>query len=198
MRLSLNKSSLKQQRDALGMYHRFLPSLDLKRQQLLTAWREAREELAELEKEDADLRQRVERFLPLLGSSTLRTRDLSSLVRVRSVNIESENVVGARVPVVRSVDFERTAYSTLTLPFWVDQLVDELENSARMRLRMQVQRERVSRLELASRKVTQRVNLFEKILIPTAKRNIKRIQIALSDEERSAVIRSKLSKKKHQ
>jgi V/A-type H+-transporting ATPase subunit D len=198
MRLSLNKSSLKQQRDALGMYRRFLPSLDLKRQQLLTAWREAREELAEMEKDDAALRKRVERFLPLLGSSTLRTRDLSSLVRVRAVRVESENVVGARVPVVRSVDFERTAYSTLTLPFWVDQLVDELENSARMRLQMQVQQERVSRLELASRKVTQRVNLFEKILIPTAKRNIKRIQIALSDEERSAVIRSKLSKKKHQ
>ena len=180
------------------MYRRFLPSLDLKRQQLLTAWREAREELAELEREDAALRQRVESLLPLLGSSTLRTRDLSSLVRVRSVNIVSENVVGARVPVVRSIDFERTSYSTLTLPFWVDQLVDELEASARMRLRMQVQQERVARLELASRKVTQRVNLFEKILIPTAKRNIKRIQIALSDEERSAVIRSKLSKKKHQ
>ncbi len=198
MRLSLNKSSLKQQRDALSMYRRFLPSLDLKRQQLLTAWREAREELAELAREDAALRQRVESLLPLLGSSTLRTRDLSSLVRVRSVNIVSENVVGARVPVVRSIDFERTSYSTLTLPFWVDQLVDELEASARMRLRMQVQQERVARLELASRKVTQRVNLFEKILIPTAKRNIKRIQIALSDEERSAVIRSKLSKKKHQ
>ncbi len=35
MRLSLNKTSLKQQRDHLEMYRKFLPSLDLKRQQLL-------------------------------------------------------------------------------------------------------------------------------------------------------------------
>ena len=44
MRLSLNKTSLKQQRDHLEMYRRFLPSLDLKRQQLLAAWRSAERE----------------------------------------------------------------------------------------------------------------------------------------------------------
>ncbi len=95
------------------------------------------------------------------------------------------------------MDFERTSYSTLTLPFWVDQLVDCLEEMATLRLKLEVERERVERLRVAARKVTQRVNLFEKILIPTAEENIKRIRIALSDEERSAVIRSKLAKKKH-
>lgn len=197
MRLSLNKSSLKQQRDALEMYRRFLPSLDLKRQQLLAAWRDARRELEELERQHEQLRRSLDRFLPLLGSSTLRTRKLSSLILVRSVEVDTENVVGARVPVLRRIEFERAAYSTLTFPFWVDQLVDSLEEVARLELRLQVHRERVSKLYTASRKVTQRVNLFEKILIPTAVQNIKRIQIALSDEERSAVIRSKLSKKKH-
>ena len=66
------------------------------------------------------------------------------------------------------MDFERTNYSTLTLPFWVDQLVDSLEEMATLRLKLEVEHERVERLRVASRKVTQRVNLFEKILIPTA------------------------------
>ena len=36
----------------------------------------------------------------------------------------------------------------------------------------------------------------EKVLIPDARANIKRIQVFLSDEERAAVVRSKLSKRK--
>ena len=198
MRLSLNKNSLKQQRDQLSMYQRFLPSLDLKRQQLLGAFKVARQQLAEAEKDVEKYKSYLARLLPLLGSSTLATRDLSQLVRVKEVTIEEENVVGARVPVVRKVEFERAAYSTLTLPHWVDQLVESLETLAKLRVQLQVQQARVERLGAAARKITQRVNLFEKVLIPTAKKNIKRIGIALSDEERAAVVRSKLSKRKHQ
>ncbi len=46
------------------------------------------------------------------------------------------------------------------------------------------------------RTVTQRVNLFDKVLIPQTRENIKRIRIALSDAERAAVVRSKIAKKK--
>jgi len=44
--------------------------------------------------------------------------------------------------------------------------------------------------------VTQRVNLFDKILIPTARRNIQRIRIYLGETERAAVVTSKLAKSK--
>jgi V/A-type H+-transporting ATPase subunit D len=51
-------------------------------------------------------------------------------------------------------------------------------------------------LQQAVRRTTQRVNLFDRILIPEARKNIKRIQIFLGDQERDAVIRSKLAKGK--
>lgn len=196
MRLSLNKNSLKQQRDQLGMYRRFLPSLDLKRQQLLGAWKESRAELELADQEVESYRQSLNRLLPLLGSSTLKTRDLASLVRVQEVVIDEESIVGARVPVVRHVTFERAGFSTLVLPFWVDQLVETLEHMASLRVQVQVHQARVERLGAAARKITQRVNLFEKVLIPTARENIRKIGVALSDEERSAVVRSKLAKGK--
>jgi V/A-type H+-transporting ATPase subunit D len=44
--------------------------------------------------------------------------------------------------------------------------------------------------------VTQRVNLFEKVLIPRARKSIQRIRVYLSDEERAAVVRSKIAKRK--
>ena len=79
-------------------------------------------------------------------------------------------------------------------------LVDEAESAlrrmARLHLNVEIGRVRVERLEVASRRITQRVNLFEKVLIPRAKENIKVIQIGLGEQERSAVVRSKIAKKK--
>ena len=51
-------------------------------------------------------------------------------------------------------------------------------------------------LETAVKTITQRVNLFDKVLIPKTKSNIKDIKIYLSDEEMAAVVRSKISKRK--
>lgn len=41
---------------------------------------------------------------------------------------------------------------------------------------------------------SQRVNLFEKVMIPTAKANIKKINIYLGDQQTAAVVRGKIAK----
>jgi V/A-type H+-transporting ATPase subunit D len=196
MALALNKSSLKLQRDQLGMYKRYLPSLDLKRQQLFSSLKLARTELEAARVEADELAKSLEGLYPLLGSSLAARLDLASLVRVRAVEIEEENVVGARLPVARQVSIETAPYSTLATPFWVDPLVRSLRRMAELRVLVEVSRVRVERLETASRRITQRVNLFEKVLIPGAEKNIKRIRIFVSDEERAAVVRSKIAKRK--
>jgi V/A-type H+-transporting ATPase subunit D len=197
MSLALNKSSLKQQRDQLKMFRRFLPSLDLKRQQLLAALKEARRELAAAERDVETLNAALSDILPLLGSSTIAEQNLASLVSIRNVSVEEENVLGTHLPVVREVDFEVEDYSTLVTPFWVDLLVEKAERLAELQVHLQVRRERVKRLDYAARRITQRVNLFEKVLIPQAVSNIRRIVIFLSDQERAAVVRSKIAKKKN-
>ena len=40
------------------------------------------------------------------------------------------------------------------------------------------------------------MNLFDKILIPRTRKNIQLIQVYLGDSERSAVVRSKVAKRK--
>jgi V/A-type H+/Na+-transporting ATPase subunit D len=61
---------------------------------------------------------------------------------------------------------------------------------------VEIGRERVRILEQATRRITQRVNLFDKILIPTTRKNIQRIQIFLGDADRAAVVTSKIAKVK--
>lgn len=198
MALALNKTTLKQQRDQLKTFKKFLPSLDLKRQQLLAALKVARNELLAAERDYQELQAKVSLTYPLLGSTTAATRDLASLIRIRSVKIGEENIVGTRLPVAQEVDFELAEYSRMVMPFWVDLLVGHLERMAELNVWLQVRRERVKRLDYAARRITQRVNLFEKVLIPKAEQNIRKIVIFLSDQERAAVVRSKIAKKKSQ
>ena len=87
-------------------------------------------------------------------------------------------------------------YSLLATPAWLDDAVTCLKEAATQRLRVGVYRQRVARMQSAVRRITQRVNLFEKVLIPQAKRDIARIRIFLSDLERSAVVTSKIAKGK--
>lgn len=196
MGIALNKTTLKQQRDQAKTYKQFLPSLDLKRQQLLAALKKAKRELDAIDAEIDQIHSQLDQLFPLLGSSTIATRNIASLVRVRNVVVEEENVLGTRLPTVREVDFEVGEYSTMVTPFWVDSLVTSLEKLAELKVKLQVAHQRVERLALAARKITQRVNLFEKVLIPQAEENIRRIVIFLSDQERAAVVRSKIAKGK--
>lgn len=196
MSIALNKTTLKQQRDQAKTFKQFLPSLDLKRQQLLVALKQARNIHAAVEAEIQSLARELQPLYPLLGSTTIPNVNVSQLIRVRSVRVELENMVGTKLPVIREIDFEVLEYSTLATPFWLDHLVDALRRMLRLRIEHQVSRRRVELLEVAARRITQRVNLFEKVLIPRAQDNIRRISIFLSDQERAAVVRSKISKGK--
>ncbi len=131
---------------------------------------------------------------PMLANEEI---DLGGLVRLADIRLAEENRLGVRLPVLEEVAFAERGYGLLARPHWVDAVVAKLKRAAELRLRIEVQRERVRRLEFAVRRTTQRVNLFEKVLIPTAQRHIRRIEIALADAERAAVVRSKIAKAKH-
>ena len=157
--------------------------------------REALQSQAQARAEVDRLSARIEEQLPMLAN---REIDVSGLVRFLSAQIREENVVGVRVPALVSVECVVQPYSMLAKPHWVDVLVERLKQAVEAHTQVQVAAERVRRLDRAVRRTTQRVNLFEKILIPDAKKNIRTIQIFLGDAERAATVRSKLAKAKHQ
>jgi V/A-type H+-transporting ATPase subunit D len=125
-----------------------------------------------------------------------REIELAGLVQLKAARLGEENVVGTRLPVLEAVEVQLRDYGYLEKPHWVDRLSDELTTMIELHVRLAVERRRVALLEEAVRKVTQRVNLFEKVLIPRAKEHIRKIRIYLSDAERAAVVRSKIAKRK--
>lgn len=190
-RLKLSKASLQQERTRLQLYEKLLPSLDLKRRQLKLELDKARDEHRATQAEVERLQARIGAELPMLANTAV---DLVGLVRMTAFELEEENVVGVRLPLLEKVECEVAEYSLLAKPAWVDALVERLKDAAEARTRIQVAEERVRILTRAERRITQRVNLFEKILIPRAKKNIQRIRIFLGDLERAAVVQAKLAK----
>lgn len=136
-------------------------------------------------------REKVSQMIPMLS---YREINLNDLVKVSAVEIGEENIVGINVPVLINVKLATTTYSPYLKPHWVDTLVVQLKIMLELKLRQQVDRRRLTILETAVKKVSQKVNLFDKVLIPKTERNIRKIRIYLSDAERADVVRAKMTK----
>lgn len=192
-RLQYSKAALHRQSAQLKRYRQYLPSLDLKRQQLIAERTKAMQQMRGTERD-------IERVMAFVGDNFPMLAELSisveQLVTVENVIIEQENVVGVEIPRLAAVEMIEQPYSFFCKPHWVDRFVDKLKEMLELRIRLEVERKRLALLELAVKKVTQRVNLFDKILIPRAEENIRKIRIFLSDAERAAVVRAKITKQK--
>jgi len=192
-RLALNKASLTKLNRQLKAYKDFLPSLDLKRRQLLGEQAKAKQAISTLNQQLIALEPLIANDLLMLSNQEV---DLTDIIKVVGVDVVKENVMGTRLPKLNGVDIQVQAYALLGRPHWVDPVVDALRTAVELRLRLQVAEQRLALLSQAVRKITQRVNLFDKVLIPQTQANIKKIRIYLSDAERAAVVNSKIAKRK--
>ncbi len=194
-RLALNKSSLTRQNQLLKGYRDFLPSLDMKRKQLLAEQAKARAMRSSEQLQLNAVSPWINEQLPMLAYQAI---SLEGLVSIAGVSLGEENVMGVRLPLLESVEFQLADYPLLARPHWVDPLVEKLKQALEMRLRMQVAEQRLKLLEAEVRTITQRVNLFDKVLIPRTREQIRKICIYLADEARAGVVRAKLAKRKKQ
>ncbi len=186
------KNELKAQREALRRFERFLPTLELKKQQLQREVRRAEAALRDAAAREAALLERLRPWARLLSSPPA----LGDYVRVQALDLETANIAGVNVPVLAAVRFERPAVDYFETPPWVEDaiaLVTEL-TSVMAEQRVLGRQKRLLGDEL--RITAQRVNLFEKVMIPRAEDSIRMIRIALGDAQTAAVARAKLAKGK--
>jgi len=191
-KLRKTNPELLQQRRSLERYRRFLPTLVLK-QQLIQA------EILRVRRERAELRERMEQGLaqiePWLGAlGESLPGPLTRLVSVAGVRTGERNVAGIPLQVLQGIDFRVLPYSPLATPSWLEAGIEFVKGLLELReaLRLSINQELALGMEL--RKVTQRVNLFEKVMIPQARENIRVIRIALAEEQTAGVGRAKIAK----
>ncbi len=196
-KVKLTKTALKQERDALKQYERFLPTLQLKKQQLQLEMRLCLEQIAANEERETASKNSLSAWSALFGDDTCPEL-IRKRIAVRSVKTEMQNIAGVSVPKYRGVDFEELPCDLYLEDPWLDDAVAAVRRIVEIRKEREVIREQYRLIGQELRTTTQRVNLFEKVKIPEAKENIRLIQIAIGDAQTSAVVRSKIAKKKLQ
>jgi len=196
-KIKFTKTALKKQRDALKQFKRFLPTLQLKKQQLQMEIRLSQKRLQDNEEKEALVKNNLDSWVAMFA--TPGAVDLiASLVAVDSIDTGRRNIAGVDVPVFDKVRFHSVEYDLFSTEPWIDNAVAILKDIIAVRIEHEIIQEQFRLLSQELRTTTQRVNLFEKVKIPECKSNIKKIQIYMGDMDTAGVARSKIAKKKTQ
>ena len=192
--VKLTKNELRFQQIRLNQLEKYLPTLQLKKAMLQTEVNEVRVEILRLQDDFHEARLTATHSGGLLNEHV--GLDLTLAAKVKRVDKEYENIAGVDIPIYMGIEFEPFEYPLFSTPAWLDAAVAELRAMAVARVKVLIAEEKKAALEKELREVSIRVNLFEKNLIPKAKRNIKRIKVFLGDQELAAVGQAKVAKAK--
>ena len=200
MAIKLTKNELKKQKDNLKQFQRYLPTLQLKKQQLQSVIMKMRNELPEKEAERIQMIGDLDDWVDVFAENEIFDEGLrlERLVEPDKVITKEDNIAGVKVPAFEELTFKDINYNVDDYPLWVDTAVFKLREIARLDALAATLRKQVELLEAELRTTSQRVNLFEKVKIPEAKENIRVIQVYIGDQQTAAVVRGKISKKKIQ
>ena len=198
MAIKLTKNELKKQKDNLKQFERYLPTLQLKKQQLQSVIMGIRQELAEKEAERIQMIGDLDDWVAVFAENEIfdEEKRLEQLVQPDKVIVKNENIAGVTIPAFEELTFKDISYDVDDYPLWVDTAVFKLREIARLDAIVSTLRKQSELLEAELRTTSQRVNLFEKVKIPEAKENIRVIQVYIGDQQTAAVVRGKISKKK--
>ena len=193
-KIKLTWTELRQQRNALERFELYLPMLKLKQQQLQSTITATLQELETIQQAADACEKKIGAYRGVFGDTA--GADIVALSEPEEVRTITKNIAGVSVPVFESAAFPKEDYSLFGTPPWVDRAVADLREQNRNLSELAVVERKLELLRIELKKVMQRVSLFEKIIIPETRENIRRIRIALGDRMTAAVVRAKIAKAK--
>lgn len=189
----LTKGELKRQRDALKQFQRYLPTLQLKKQQLQLEILQQDLVLEERKQALLKKRQAIDLWIGLLTEAAV---DLAPYLLPQKIITHPKNIAGTDILVFEQVEFNAAEYDLFATPLWIDAAIEALRAVIVLKEEILVVEQGAVILRRELRITSQRVNLFEKVKIPEAEENIRLIKIYIGDQMANAVGRCKIAKRK--
>ncbi|MBR5456167.1 MAG: V-type ATP synthase subunit D [Bacteroidaceae bacterium] len=172
-----NKTSLQLLEKQLKVRQRTLPIIKNKESALRVEVKKCRGEMVEHDEE-------YERQMDSYKTMFALWNDFdAALVKAGKIVIGKQKVAGVKVPVLENVEFEVAPYSMFNAPKWYADGIELLKQMAMTAIQRELLEKKLSLLERARKKTTQKVNLFEKVQIPGYQDAIRKIKRFMEDEE---------------
>ena len=194
MRLKLTKNELRIWQYKLGQLEKYLPTLQLKKSLLQ---HEVNETVLAYDKkmiEFDEVKQKIIEFAYLF--SDLGGISIKDIAHIEHLDTRMENIAGVPIKVLEKLTFRELNYSMFNTHPIVDTVVFFIHKIKTIEIELELLLDKKKRLEHELREVSIRVNLFEKVLIPRTKENIKKIKVFLGDLELAFICQAKAAQKK--
>jgi len=191
-KIKFTKTELKLQQEMLGQFLRFLPPLQLKKQQLQMEIQASRERLKQIHRQEDALLDSLAGWVGLFRDEAM-VKNLREGIRLKKIERGEANIAGVMVPTFAGAEFSMPSFDPMTTEWYWDDAADELRKAISLRAAAIIIGEQERLLARELKTTSQRVNLFEKVKIPECRENIHRIRIQLSDQETSAIVRAKIA-----
>ncbi|HQL01024.1 MAG TPA: V-type ATP synthase subunit D, partial [Smithellaceae bacterium] len=160
-RIKLNKVSLREQKQKMALYQRFLPALEARKQQFLMQLGVVRKDIRKQEDALAQLMADMALWAPLI-------RDMEGLLKsfltIRQIRVALHNVAGLKIPLFEEVVFEDPSYSVFATSYSFEIVLERLREAIRRREKLKILLEQERILADGFRKTSQRINLYEQVL----------------------------------
>lgn len=192
-KIKLTKNELKSQKDALKRFTRYLPTLELKKKQLLVEIQNIQKEVERLQAEYETVEKQVVQWVTVYADDSI---DPSDYIKVKELFTGTGNIAGIDIPLFEDLTFEDIEYDFFTTPLWIDAGLKVAKEQARRQAEREIYQKQQELIEKELRTTIQRIKLFEEVKIPEARENIRVIQIFLGDQMTAEVVRGKIAKKK--
>ena len=191
-KVKLNKSELTRLKQSQKTYGQFLPVLKLKQEQLQLEQIKLKRRYLEAKARYEKTLTSTNELLPLLNETL--SFYLVSLLKPLHIELVDRSIAGVKVKELVDIAFSDFKPSIFENPMWIADGLPKLRDAISAKIQFDIINKQYQLIAKELRKSTQKVNLFEKVLIPETKENIKKIKIALGDEQVAQVVRGKIAK----
>lgn len=192
IKFQYNKTSLQDINKQLKVRLRALPTLKNKESALRMEVKRARDHAAELEKDVVAKTNELNKFMRLWQEFD------ASLLRINNVEIITRKIAGVKIPVMGKIDYETKPYFMFNTPLWFLDGIDLLKSVSELQIERQFFIRKMRILDTIRKKTTQKVNLYEKVQIPSFEDAIRKIKRFLEDEENLSKSGQKILKNRMQ
>ena len=191
-RIKLNKVSLREQKQKLGLYRRFLPALEARKQQFLLQLGVVRKDIQMRQEALTDLLKEIEPWSALIWDHEPLMRYFLEIEEVRS---SVHNVAGLKIPRFEKLIFSEPPSSVFATAYSFETVLDRLRAAISLREELRILKEQEKIISDGFRKTSQRINLYEQRLIPQCREALRKIAVYLQDQQAAAVGVAKTAKR---
>lgn len=190
IKYQFNKISLQMLRKQLKIREAALPTLKSKESALRVTVKKYKNILDDYKEKYTTRLKKMEDFKRLWSEFP------ADVFSVKEIITTEKKIAGIPIPELDKIDYELKDFSRFIRPAWLSSGIYVLQEVTELIAKIKITERSVKILEYARKKTTQKVNLYEKVQIPSYKEAILKIKRFLEDVENLEKAAQKITKQR--